>query len=308
MRNIIKATSIALFFVVLGILFWDSKNIHNEGSFTIKRSENIFQIASNLKSQGYINSQLGFVLNALISGDFKKLKAGKYDILKEEPYQSIVDKFKKGQSNPVRISIPPGKTIKDIASILEAGHLVKKSEFIDSALELEGYLYPDDYLISPLESIEDIKKQMLSNFDSKLTSDMRNEIKNQNRTVSQVVTMASILEKEVRSYKDKQIVAGILWKRNDNGLPLEADSTLLYFRVSSHPDVLEKDVDSQYNTYKMAGLPIGPICSPDIESIKAAIYPMHTDYWFYLSAPSGETIFAKTLGQQLINKAKYLTQ
>ena len=96
-------------------------------------------------------------------------------------------------------------------------------------------------------------------------------------------------------------------KRVSYNLPLEVDSTLLYFQTSAHPSAIDKDVNSPYNTYKHAGLPIGPICNPGQESIMAAIYPKNSDYWFYLSAPDGETIFAQTLGQHLINKAKYLT-
>jgi UPF0755 protein len=172
---------------------------------------------------------------------------------------------------------------------------------------LEGYLFPDSYLIDSAAANQDIVKQILDNFDKKLTEDLRKEIKKQNRTIFDVLTMASILEKEVKTYDDKQIVAGILWKRADNNLPLEVDSTLLYFLASLHPSLIDKDVDSPYNTYKHAGLPVGPISNPGKESIMAAIYPENSDYWFYLSAPSGETIFAKTLGQHVINKAKYLT-
>lgn len=256
------------------------------------------------------------------------MKAGKYQIQKNQNYYDLIEKFSRAELLPTKVSIIPGKTVKDIAQLLSSSRLFKKDDFLNYALNpekdifknfsffsdapenagLEGYLFPDDYLVDSSQNIEDVVSQILFNFDKKLTADLRKEIIKQNRTIFQVIIMASILEKEVQSYEDKQIVSGILWKRADNSLPLQVDSSLLYFQTSEHPSVLEKDLDSQYNTYKYAGLPKGPICNPGLDSIRAAIFSQKTDYWFYLSAPSGETIYAKTFGQQLINKAKYLTQ
>ncbi len=115
-----------------------------------------------------------------------------------------------------------------------------------------------------------------------------------------------MLEKEVKTADDKKIVSGILWKRLEAGMPLQVDSTLLYFRVSDHPSLADKEADSRYNTYRYGGLPAGPICNPGIESIEAAIYPAKSDYWYYLSGDGGQTIFSKNYGEHLINKAKYL--
>jgi len=302
------------------------KSIHSDDFFVIKRGDNVFQIAANLKRQGYISSQLAFTWEVLISGNFKKMKAGKYQISEGEAYEKLIKKFTESPSAPINILVAPGKTVKDISLALESLHVSSKGDFLNLAMSpgqdffeqfpflsdrpvgsgLEGYLFPDSYRIDSSASVRDITVQMLDNFGSKLTPELSDEIKKQKRTIFQIVTMASILEKEVNNYADKQIVAGILWKRADNHLPLEVDSTLLYFQTSLHPSALEKNVDSPYNTYKYAGLPQGPICNPGLESIKAAIFPQETDYWFYLSAPDGKTIFAKTLGQHLINKAKYL--
>ena len=310
-------------------------NPQAEGFFVIERGDNVLQIASNLKSQGYIGGRLIFIWDAVSSGNLKKMKAGRYQIEKGSTTKDLIEKFIKFQSVSVNILIAPGKTTNDIARILGQARLVKKDEFLDLLLNdgknsqadfyssltkeysflsdkpenagLEGYLFPDSYLIDPVAGQQDIIEQILDNFDKKLTEDLRKEIKKQQRTVFAILTMASILEKEVKAYNDKQMVAGILWKRAQNNLPLEVDSTLLYFLTSAHPSLIDKNVESPYNTYKYAGLPLGPICNPGIESIRAATYFEDSDYWFYLSAPSGETIFAKTLGQHLINKAKYLT-
>jgi len=312
-----------------------SANAGAEGIFTIKRGDNIFQIAGNLQSRGYIGSRLIFIWDAVVSGNSRKIKAGRYQIKKNSTDQELIEEFVKFQSLPMNILIAPGKTVNAIAQILQQNNLVKKDEFLSLVLNdgkdgqsdfyssilqkysflsdkpegagLEGYLFPDNYLIDPAATSQDIVKQILDNFDKKLTGDLREEIKKQKRTVFGIVTMASILEKEVKTYGDKQVVSGILWKRADNNLPLEVDSTLLYFLASPHPSAIDKTVDSPYNTYNHIGLPKGPICNPGMDSIMAAIYPESSDYWFYLSAPDGETVFAKTLGQHLINKAKYLT-
>ncbi len=311
MNKYLKITLAIVLVVVVSAISLDLffKNPQAEGFFVIKRGDNILQIASNLQSQGYIGSRIVFIWDAVSSGNYRKMKAGRYQIKKGATDNELVEKFVKFQSLPISISIAPGKTTNDIAQILEQNHLANKKEFLDLVLsaKLEGYLFPDNYSIDLAAPNQEIVKQMLDNFDKKLTGDLRKEIKNQNKTIFDVLTMASILEKEVKTYKDKQIVSGILWKRADNNLPLEVDSTLLYFLTSAHPSVIDKNVDSPYNTYKYAGLPAGPICNPGIESIKAAIYSEKSDYWFYLSAPSGETIFAKALGEHLINKAKYLT-
>ena len=133
----------------------------------------------------------------------------------------------------------------------------------------------------------------------------RQELKNQGKTVPDIVTMASILEKEVKTMNDKKIVAGILWKRLEAGMPLQVDSSLLYYKASGS-GTFDKEIDSPYNTYKYSGLPAGPICNPGIESIEAAISPQESKYWYYLSAKDGTTIFSKTYDEHLANKAKYL--
>lgn len=325
---ILVAVALPIFFDLL------SKNQKAEGLFTIERGDNVLQIAGNLNHQGYIGSRIVFVFDAVSSGNYKKMKAGRYKIEKGFTNKDLIEKFTKFQTLPINVLIAPGKTTNDIAQILSSAHLANKTEFLNLVLNkdnseadfyaslakeypflddkpkdagLEGYLFPDNYLIDVTTPNKDIVRQILNNFGKKLSPDMQKEIKKQNKTIFQILTMASILEKEVKTYDDKQIVSGILWKRADNNLPLEVDSTLLYFLTSEHPSVIDNNVDSQYNTYKYAGLPVGAICNPGQESIKAAIYPKPSGYWFYLSAPTGETIFANNFGQHLINKAKYLT-
>ena len=113
---------------------------------------------------------------------------------------------------------------------------------------------------------------------------LKEEIENSQYDTFEIITMASLLEKEVSNFQDKQIVAGILWKRLEDGMPLQVDATILYLTGKKN-EILksDKDIDSPYNTYQYKGLPLGPICNPGFESVKATLNPKKTDYWYYLS-------------------------
>jgi len=176
---------------------------------------------------------------------------------------------------------------------------------IPAAADLEGYLFPDTYQLPENASIDDLITPALENFSAKLDLLGREKIAAKNLSVRDTVIMASILEKEVRTLEDKKIAAGILWKRLGAGMPLQTDATLLYYKAGS-PDHINKDLDSPYNTYKHTGLPPGPVCNPGFDSLEAAIEPVQTDYWYYLSAADGATVFSKTYDEHLQNIARYL--
>ena len=181
------------------------------------------------------------------------------------------------------------------------------SELPETA-SLEGYLFPDTYEISEGESPEDIIKNILVNFEKKITRELKEAIALKNKSVFEIITMASMIEKEVKTINDKKIVSGILWKRLEDGMPLQVDATINYITGKNHKSALLADlkINSPYNTYKYQGLPLGPISNPGIDSILAAIYPTESKYWYYLSADSGKTIFSKTLKEHNAAIAKYL--
>ncbi len=117
-----------------------------------------------------------------------------------------------------------------------------------------------------------------------------------------------MLEREVKSFEDKKLVSGILWKRLEKGIPLQVDATITYISGKKTTQIPLEDlqIDSPYNTYKYKGLPLGPISNPGLDSILAAIYPQKNDFWYYLSTPEGKTIFSKTLQEHNLAKTKYL--
>jgi len=175
-------------------------------------------------------------------------------------------------------------------------------------ISLEGYIFPDTYQIEKDETLEAILNKIFENFDRKITDELKQKIKSQKKTLFEILTMASLLEKEVQISTDKEIVAGILWKRMRNGWPLQVDASLTYLTGRTSAQLTQNDfnIDSFYNTYKYRGLPIGPICNPGLDSILAAVNFKESPYWFYLNAKDGETIFSKTLEEHAMNKQKYL--
>lgn len=181
---------------------------------------------------------------------------------------------------------------------------------------LEGYLFPDTYRVHASSTPEEIVAVMLNNFDKKLTPQMRTDIKKQGRSIHEIITMASLIEKEAPiSYKenadnrDAYLISGIFWKRLAIGQALQSDATLSYIlndNKSSHSGS-ELELESLYNTYKYRGLPPGPICNPGLLAIHAAIYPLESDYYYFLT-PTAEKIvvYGRDYNEHLRNKYKYL--
>lgn len=180
---------------------------------------------------------------------------------------------------------------------------------------LEGYLYPDTYRIYATSSPVELIVKMLQNFDQQLTPEMRADVRKQGKTIYEIVTMASILEKEVpmdyinNDNKDARIIAGIFWGRLKVGQALQSCASLAYILGvnKAQYSLADTQIESPYNTYKYRDLPPGPISNPGILAIEAAIYPLSTNYNYFLTpAGSRDIIYATTYAEHLRNKAKYL--
>lgn len=180
---------------------------------------------------------------------------------------------------------------------------------------LEGFLFPDTYRIYASSTVSDVIDKMLANFDKKLTSKMRADIKAQGKSIYSIVTMASIIEKEAPidyqkdNNRDARIISGIFWHRLKIGQALQSDATLSYILNDNEPSHSGSDleVNSSYNTYKYRGLPPGPICNPGLLALEAAIYPIDTDYNYFLTPKGKNTVvYAETYEGHLKNKYKYL--
>ena len=276
--------------------------------FEIEKGEGSKDIAVNLEKEGLINWGPIFRLYVLLTKVSGKLQAGNYSLSPSMSIPEIAEKIAKGDVIKEEITIIEGWNLRDIGWYFENKGMFQAEEFYDEMAELEGYLFPDTYQIIKNATLEEIVKKMTDNFDEKLQQELKDEIEKQGKTIFGIITMASLIEKEVRTKEDKELVSGILWKRLESGVPLQVDATIVYITKNKTVKISKQDteIDSPYNTYKYAGLPIGPICNPGLESIKAAIYPKTSSYWYYLSTPEGETIFSRTLEEHNIAKAKYL--
>ena len=331
-----KLVKLIIIFVLclafLGFVFWQGiLPCEQGGVFEVKEGEGLLQIAENLKEQGFIQMEIPFYLYVFLEDGAKDLKYGVYRFTADDTFLSIAQKIIQGDTYTIKITIPEGYNIEQIDTRLAGAGLIEKEKFINFDTEnfqfstlpssasrgwvfnfhvsgLEGFLFPDTYYFSPFVTTEEIARVFLDNFDKKLTSDLREEIERQDKEIFEIITMASLLEKEIRATEDKKMVSGILWKRLESGMPLQVDATIIYItgKKTTKVSISETKIDSPYNTYRYRGLPVSPICNPGLDSIRAAIYPESSKYWYYLSTPQGETIFSRTLKEHNIAKAKYL--
>jgi UPF0755 protein len=275
----------SLIFIFLSVIFLMAvflpKNYDAEKIFTINKGDGSKEVAQNLEKEGLVSSSLAFRIYVLISGDSKKIKAGTYLLASSMSWREMADKFVKGDVAKEKITFPEGYTAEKIYQKLAVITKVK----LDDLQEHEGYLFPDTYEIFYGAGSQDIIKIMTDNFEEK-TVGLEAEIKKQGKTLKDIVTMASILEKEVKTKEDKELAAGLLWKRMRAGMPLQVDAAPV--------------------TYERKGLPDSPICNPGLDSILAAVYPKASQYWYYLSTPEGKIIFSRTFDEHNIARAKYL--
>ncbi len=173
---------------------------------------------------------------------------------------------------------------------------------------LEGFLFPDTYKFYRETTAKKIIEKMLNNFDKKLSSEIKEEIKSQNKTIFEIIILASMVEKEAGREEDMKKVADVFLNRLEVNHPLQSDATINYVvgegrNKASHEDL---QIDSFYNTYKYNDLPPAPICNPGLNAINAVVYPAGTDYFYFLTDPEGRAYFAKTFEEHQRNRAEYL--
>jgi UPF0755 protein len=321
-----------LIIILINLIFSAPNKVIEAKLFTIEKGQAVKEIALNLKKDNLIKDQYVFIIYTALSGKYSKIQAGEYLLSSQMSTSKIVSLFTNGKTAKEKLTIIEGWDLRDIAQYFKGKNIASEEEiytitgkpteednsinlnnydFLSSKpsnLSLEGYLFPDTYYINKADNLESIISKMLNNFDSKLTPDLKSEIKRQKKTIFEIITMASLIEKEVKTSEDKKIVSGILWKRMANGMRLQVDATILYAQGKEGSKIYTKDtqINSPYNTYRNDGLPLGPISNPGIDSIIAAIYPTKTTYYYYLSTPDGTTIFSRTLEEHNYNKNKYL--
>ena len=307
-----------------------------EKIFEVKKNQGAKEIGQELEVAGLIKNKYYFYYQIKAEDLASKIQAGEYELSPDMTVGEMIQKFVDGDIKLAyeKLVIPEGftnaKIIERIAEIdkglaeefedivgcwsadeQKCGYqsiFKDKYSFLSSVpegVDLEGYLFPDTYFVYPEDDALKLVTKFLNNFEDKVTPEMIQEIESQGKTLHEVLTLASIVEKEVRSDKDKKIVAGIFWNRANDDYPLQSCATLAYILGEDKKQYTIEDtqIESPFNTYLHAGLPPGPVSNPGLKSIEAAISPTDTDYYFFLSDPeTGETVFSKTLEEHNINK------
>ena len=290
--------------------------------FVVTKGDGVRKVSANLETQKIISNDFVFLTYLKLSGLSTSIQAGDYKLSGAMSPRTVADILTKGKVASKKITIPEGWTIDDIGTYLEKQGVTSKGDFETAAKKnydydfladkpadqsLEGYLFPDTYQISVTANAEDIVKLMLTTFGEKLTSDTRAAIKGSGMSTYEVVTLASVVEREVSKPEDRKVVSGIFLNRLDSGMALQSDATVQYVLKSDKKRFSydESRVQSPYNTYVVPGLPLGPIGNPGIDSVMAVLYPERTSYMYFLSA-DGTTYYSRTLGEHEEKVAKYL--
>lgn len=299
-----------------------------EKMFVIEKGETTKEIGHNLEKQNLISASFYFETYIYYKKLEDKLQSGIYNLSPSMSSREIADWIISGKSNQVKVTFPEGWKVTQIAKRLDETGVCNEEEFlkaldtldkskfeeynflkqIPKGQDLEGFLFPDTYIFFKGSKPEDVIAKMLTNFDLKLSEDLKKEINKQDKSIFEIITLASIIEREAKTKDEMPKIASVYMNRLKIDMKLDADPTIQYAKGSW--DKLEagdyKNVLSPYNTYLHKGLPPGPISNPGIEAIKAVIYPEETDYFYFFHAEDGKVYFSKTKDEHDQKKAMYL--
>lgn len=294
-------------------------------SFLIKKGESVKEIGDKLQEKDLISSPYVFYTYIKLNNLDKNIISGRFYLQKSMSIIDMGNTITNPKNAEIIITIQEGLRIEDIDKKLTDLEVIKEGDFMAAAkafdgwkyynfldqktlsplkYPIEGYLYPDTYFLNPADFKPNrLIYTALDNFEKKF-KDLQPLIKK--HSINEIITMASIIENEIYGEENRAIVSGILWKRIENNWFLGADATILYVTADRKITSADLELDSPYNTRKSKTLPPGPICNPSIESIKAAMFPKESTYWYYLTDKDGKAIFSKTNEEHNENKAKYL--
>ena len=278
----------------------------------VPKGSSVEQTAELLKERHLIRSTWIFVhLVDLYSGK-NAVMPGEYFFPGTQSAFTVARRVARGdyQLIPVKVRIPEGANSTEIAAILSQKIVdFDKEEFIKEARPKEGYLFPDTYFFLPGQDPDKVIYAMTKNFDNHMArAEVAQALKVFGKPLSEIIIMASLLEEEAPHKADRQVIAGILWKRISINMPLQVDAVFPYFLGKNSFELTRADlkIDSPYNTYVHKGLPVGPISNPGLDAIMAAMTPTKTNYLFYLSDMQSQFHYSVTYKQQLANQRLYL--
>lgn len=289
-------------------------------SVKIEKGSTVGRIARELKDAGLIEYRWAFVLFAKVTGNADSFQYGTYVLNTDMDYLELVTNLQKTASfrATVTVMIPEGAELREIIATLDEKNVCSAEELWDAVENhpfdydflqnlperenrLEGYLFPDTYEFFEQSDAVTVLTKFLDNFEVKFSQELRDRAQEIGMSIDEVVTLASIIEREAASDEDRATVSSVFHNRlNSTQYPLLQSCATVQYVLQERKPVLTYDdikIDSPYNTYLYEGLPIGPIASPGLASIRAALYPETTDYYFFVVSADGTHIFSKTLAE-----------
>jgi len=304
--------------------------------FAINPGETAATIAPRLQREGLVADSQLFLYLVRYRGVDARLEAGEYELRPNMTMDEIMDTLQHGRLRDITVTIPEGRRAEEVAALLEEAGVVDGEVFmalvrggavdydflsdrpVDAPATLEGFLFPETYRIPVDYDAMEILDLMLGTFGERFSPEMRQAAMDKGMTVHEVVTLASIVEREAVVAEERPIIANVYLNRLEQGMYLQSDPTVQYSLGYQEdtgqwwkiPMSLEEDVpvDSPYNTYMYPDLPPGPICSPGLASIQAVLEPEETTYLFFFSKFDGSHAFAETYEEHLRNQELYQGQ
>lgn len=308
-RYVLAAVLLVLF-IPIYLLFTPASGFPKGEVISIPADATSEEIANQLVAQHVVRSSFELKAYARLSGQDRAMQSGIYVFNNPLGLAGVVSRLAAGEHGiqEARVTLTEGMTAKDMAQAIAAavpGFDAKA--FLSAASTSEGYLFPDTYFMLPGTTPEEMVQRLRAQFDAKIAT-IQPQVNAFGKPLQDDVIIASILEREVKDMKDKQIVAGILYNRLKTGMPLQVDAAFGYAHGLNGyvPTAADIAGNSPYNTYRFAGLPPTPISNPGLDSLLAAVTPTKTSYFYYLTGTDGKTYYAKTFDEHKANIAKYL--
>jgi len=284
----------------------------------VAKGQSFNSIAAKLTAEGLILHPWALKIAAYQAGKGKTIQAGSFRLSPAMTPEAMLENLAHGKLD-LWVTILEGWRREEIADSIEKvftdnSIAFDKAAFLTATKGKEGYLFPDTYLFPISTDASTVASILESTLNKKLTAADKAGITKSGHTLHEILTMASIVEREARTDASRRKVAGVLWKRVANDWPIQADATLQYVKGFSkteqtwwaEPLAVDKELNSPYNTYKNIGLPPGPICAPSLSSIEATIFPEESSAWYYISDTKGVMHYADTLQQHSQNIDTYL--
>ncbi len=308
--------SVFLFFAIAGLIIrfglFFIRPAEKGGEYqviTVQEGMSLKETAYKLESHGIITDRTLFMLWATIMGYSRKIKAGEYRLSSNMAPIRIMEMLTKGVIITYTVTIPEGFSIRQIADILAKEKLVNREKFLlitkdpkvlnkygINGPSLEGYLFPDTYQFGRGLSALSIVGAMITRFHEAVEP-YKKMVDRSGMSLGEIVTLASIVEKETGTAEERPIIASVFLNRMKKGMKLDSDPTVIYGIKDFSGNLKREDLSkpTPYNTYIIRGLPPGPITNPGLESIKAVLYPAETEYLYFVSKNDGSHHFSKTL-------------